>query len=254
MNAHERRDPKNPLRRVKDYRPDGTRRRVWSRPERKYRLTYRRRPFATAASTAVAVLAVPALAFGAARVESIFTDATFRDSGWTACQPITYTTDTRNLTPAQAAELRPQLAKAFQIWSNGTGYTFIDAGESPVVFDNASSSVKTVANIDRNIAIYFAPDSESTFLTKTVVGFASPSLVWTDSREITGGYAVYSTDYIIKANPRQQTALFAHEIGHALGLADSKDPSNTMYYLVNKTTKLSEGDTLGIRSIIKPCK
>ncbi|MDP1876980.1 MAG: hypothetical protein Q8M17_05435 [Actinomycetota bacterium] len=60
---HERRDTHHPLRRVNDYLPDGTTRtRRWSRPERTYRLTYRRHPMATLASTIAAMAALVMLA------------------------------------------------------------------------------------------------------------------------------------------------------------------------------------------------
>lgn len=62
--AHERRNPLNPLRRAKDYRPDGTRRRRWSGPERSYRLSYRRRPLLTLVSTIVAVLLPATIVYG----------------------------------------------------------------------------------------------------------------------------------------------------------------------------------------------
>ena len=72
MHPHERRDPHHPLRRTKDYRPDGTRNRRWSAPERSYRLTYRRRPITTLLSTILAILlpatiVVAAPQFGATR-------------------------------------------------------------------------------------------------------------------------------------------------------------------------------------------
>lgn len=254
MNTEQRRDPTHPLRREKDYRPDGTRRRRWFAPERKYRLSYRRRPFATAASTAAAIIATPLIAYGTTQVASIFENTPYKDSGWSSCEtPITWTTDTSNLPADMAETVRPRLAKAFSNWSKESGYTFLDAGESPVVYDNASSSIRPVADLNRNISIYFVNDSESDMLTKSVVGYASPSLVWTDSREITGGYAVFNIDYLKVAGEKKHVALFTHEIGHALGLADSKDSGNIMYYLVDKNSSLGDGDVSGLRAIIKPC-
>ena len=57
FSGYDRRDVNHPLRRPQDYGPDGQRRRRWSRPERKVRLTYRRRPVATVLSTIAVVLA-----------------------------------------------------------------------------------------------------------------------------------------------------------------------------------------------------
>lgn len=45
MEELDKRNPNHPLRRAKDY-VNGQRRRKWSKPERKYRLAYRRRPLA----------------------------------------------------------------------------------------------------------------------------------------------------------------------------------------------------------------
>jgi hypothetical protein len=66
---HERRSATHPLRRPGDYLPDGvTRRRRWSRPERYYRLTYRRRPFATVLATLAAVLVTAVIASAAGTI------------------------------------------------------------------------------------------------------------------------------------------------------------------------------------------
>ena len=56
MNAHERRSPSHPLRRVRDYRADGTRTRTLSGPERAVRLNYLRIPLVTLAATALAIV------------------------------------------------------------------------------------------------------------------------------------------------------------------------------------------------------
>lgn len=63
---HEKRDAHHPLRRAGDYLADGvTRSRRWSRPERAYRLTYRRHPMATLLSTIAAILATTLIASAA---------------------------------------------------------------------------------------------------------------------------------------------------------------------------------------------
>ncbi len=56
MDGLERRNPLHPLRRPTDYLPNGERRRTWSRPERTYRLTSRRRPVLTFVATLLAVI------------------------------------------------------------------------------------------------------------------------------------------------------------------------------------------------------
>lgn len=85
MNQHERRSPSHPLRRPDDYLPDGvTRRRRWSRPERAYRLRYRRRPFATVLATVSAILvtAVIASAAGTLGTASIPTERKVKAVTW----------------------------------------------------------------------------------------------------------------------------------------------------------------------------
>lgn len=70
MHAHERRDPNHPLRRVRDYRPDGTRTRRWSGPERSMRLSYRRRPLMTVAATLLAVVMPATIVVAASSIGS----------------------------------------------------------------------------------------------------------------------------------------------------------------------------------------
>ncbi len=258
--GYERRNPNHPLRRPGDYRPDGvTRRRRWFRYERHYRLTYRRRPLATVLSTIAAVLATSLVAWGTTRVGSIYTDSAFAGSGWATCStPITWTTDTSNLSPKQAAVVRPDLAEAFSAWSKASGLNFADGGELSMIYDDATTTVKPVKVVNRNIAVYFVPDSESSIITRTVVGYGTPSRVMASSKEIVGGYFVISTDYLVRTTSEDRQLLFMHEVGHALGLADSDDPGNLMFrYLdTNTSTKqqIASGDIAGIKSIEKVCQ
>lgn len=254
MNAHEKRNPNHPLRRAKDY-VNGERRRKWSKPERAYRLSSRRHPVATAASTAVAIVASGAIAYGTANVGSIFAGTEYDGAGWATCTaPITYTIDPINLPDVMRTEVKASIDAAFTAWANGSGYTFLNAGESPTVYDDAASSVSTVAEINRNIAITFLWDKDSTMLTKDVVGFASPSKVFADSKEIVGGYAAFNINYLIKSKPEDDMSLFTHEIGHALGLGHSEDKNNIMYAMLDSNPSLGSGDLTGLRSLIKPCK
>jgi len=255
--GYDRRDPNHPLRRPQDYRPDGNRRRRWSAPERKVRLTYRRHPVTTVLCTVGAVMATSVLAWGTTVVGSIYTDTTFSGSGWANCStPITWTTDTSNLSPAQAAVVRPDVAAAFAAWSKASGYTFADGGEIAVKYDDATSTVKPVLDINRNIAVYFVPDSKSTTLSKSVVGFGSPSRVFAETREIVNGYFVVSTDYLVRSDSQKRRMLFMHELGHALGLADSDDPDNIMFRYLDTDDSIGRvgaGDTAGIHAIEKTC-
>ncbi|MFA7324787.1 MAG: hypothetical protein WC005_10570, partial [Candidatus Nanopelagicales bacterium] len=59
----DRRDGSHPLRRARDYRTNRSRTRLWSRPERSYRLSYRRHPLVTFVSTLIAVILPGAVVF-----------------------------------------------------------------------------------------------------------------------------------------------------------------------------------------------
>ena len=252
----EKRDPNHPLRKARDYQADGvTRRRTWFKPERKYRLAYRRRPFATFITTVAAVIATSLAGVATTTVVgSIYSNTSFAGSGWATCaSPITWTTDTSYLTPAQAALVRPDLAAAFAAWSKASGLTFADKGEVPVKYDDATTTVTPVVDMTRNIAVFFVPDAKSSIITKSVVGFGTPSRVFADTKEIVNGYFVVSTDYLVRTDSQRRQQLFMHELGHALGLADSDDPGNIMFRYLDTTQTPGEGDVAGIKAIEKVC-
>ena len=251
----EKRDPHHPLRRPRDYKPDGTRRRTWYRPERKYRLAYRRRPFTIFITTVAAVIATSLAGVATTSVVgSIFANSAFAGSGWANCSsPITWSTDTSNLTPDQAALVRPDLAAAFEAWSKASGLIFADKGEVPVKYDDSTTKLQTGVDLNRNIAVYFIPDSESSIITRSVVGYGTPTRVFSDTKEIVSGYFVVSTDYLVRTNSERRRVLFMHELGHALGLADSDDPDNIMFRYLDTTVSLGAGDIAGIQAIEKAC-
>ena len=252
----EKRNPNHPLRKARDYRADGvTRRRTWFKPERKYRLAYRRRPLATFITTVAAVIATSLAGVATTTlVGSIYSNTAFAGSGWATCSsPITWTTDTSNLTPAQAALVRPDLAAAFAAWSKASGLTFQDKGEVAVKYNDATTTVVPVVDMKRNIAIYFVPDAKSSLITKTVVGYGTPSRVYADTKEIVNGYFVVSTDYLVHTNNASRQQLFMHELGHALGLADSDDPGNIMFRYLDTSQVPGAGDIAGIKAIEKAC-
>ena len=250
----DRRDPNHPLRRPGDYTPDGQRRRHWTRPERRIRLSYRRSPIATLVCTIAVLLGTSAVAYGTTRVGSIYSDDAFAGSGWATCStPISFTTDTSNLPKSVAARIRPDLAAAFDSWSQASGYSFVDDGEQPVAYNDATSSITTTVDMKRNIAVYFVPNARSTMITREVVGFGSPNRVFADTKEIVGGYIVLSSDDVQVVDSVHRRALFMHELGHALGLTDSDDPGNVMYRYLDNNATLASGDIAGIKAIEKVC-
>ncbi|MDO8731237.1 MAG: matrixin family metalloprotease [Actinomycetota bacterium] len=250
----DRRNPKHPLRRPKDYANNGRRRRLWTRSERKIRLSYRRSPIATVLCAITVLLLASAEAYGTNRVGSIYDDETFAGSGWASCStPISFTTDTSNLPDAVVAKIRPDLAAAFDAWSQASGYSFVDSGEQAVDYSDSNSSVTTASDIKRNIAVYFVPNARSNMITSTVVGFASPNKVFAGTKEIVGGYMVLSADYVKVVDSAHRLALFTHELGHALGLTDSDDPGNVMYRYLDTNATLASGDIAGIKAIEKVC-
>jgi len=86
-----------------------------------------------------------------------------------------------------------------------------------------------------------------------VVGFGSPSRVFADTREIVNGYIVVSTDYLVKTDSKKRQVLLMHEVGHALGLADSDDPENIMYRYLDTSSAIGAGDIDGLKAIQKVC-
>jgi hypothetical protein len=140
-------------------------------------------------------------------------------------------------------------------WGDASGLQFQYVGEVPVVYDDTNYVVTSdVHPSQRHLYIAFLQDADSTLLDARTVGFASPTKVWQDSKEITEGSVVLSIDYVKKINARKQSALYLHELGHALGLGHGTSEENVMYYLVDDNNLLSPGDVDGIRNLIKACK
>lgn len=240
------RDGTHPLYRSKDY-VNGQRRRRWSKPERKYRLSYRRRPIATVISTIAAVIASSTIAYAGSMVPSILQGTEFADSGWQTCDaPISWTIDF-------GTNFQSDLEWAFTQWGQKTGYKFIYAGQAQTSFDDTNSSLSTLAEMNRNIAVTFLSDKDSTMLTHEVAGFAGPSMVYGDSKTIVGAFIVFNLDYASSASQKQRRALFLHEIGHTLGLADSQDRNNVMYWMVDKNIHLSNEEATSVTQLAKEC-
>jgi len=108
------------------------------------------------------------------------------NSGWADCDtPITWSMDTARLTPADATIAQTQLTADLTKWGEASGLTFQYVGEVPVVYDDTNYVVtSSVHPSERHLYLAFLKDAESTLLDTRTVGFASPTKVWKDSKEI----------------------------------------------------------------------
>jgi hypothetical protein len=213
---------------------------------------------ATVVVSAAVLSIIGVVAYAESQVASIFVGQSpeLINSGWAACDvPITWSMDTSRLTPADAAIAQKQLTEDLAKWGAASGLTFQYVGEVPVTYDDTNYVVTSdVHPSERHLYIAFLNDAESTLLDTRTVGFASPTKVWKDSKEITEGSVVLSIDYVKKTARAKQSALYLHELGHALGLGHGTSEENVMYYLVDNNNTLSPGDVEGIRNLVKACK
>lgn len=151
--------------------------------------------------------------------------------------------------------VKTQIEADLKQWGDVSGLKFQYVGEVPVVYDDTQFIVTSDQHpSERHLYFAFLKDSESSLLDARTVGFASPTKVWQDSKEITEGSIVLSVDYMRKVSKSKANAVYLHEIGHAMGLAHGTSKQNVMYYLVDEDKHLSAGDIDGIRNIIKACK
>ena len=213
---------------------------------------------ATVVVSAAFLSIIGVVAYAESQVASIFVGSApdLINSGWADCDtPVTWSMDTGRVTAADAAIAKDQFTKDFEQWGKASGLDFQFVGEVPVVYDDTNYVVTSdVHPSARHIYVAFLQDAESTLLDKRTVGFASPTKVWKDSKEITEGSVVLSIDYVKKINRTKQSALYLHELGHALGLGHGTSDQNVMYYLVDDNNTLSPGDIEGIRNLVKACK
>ena len=213
---------------------------------------------ATVVVSAAFLSIIGVVAYAEGQVASIFVgqDPALIDSGWADCNtPITWSMDVSRLAPADAKIAEAQLTSDLAKWGEASGLTFQYVGEIPVTYDDTNYVVTSdVHPSARHLYLAFLKDAESTLLDTRTVGFASPTKVWKDSKEITEGSVVLSIDYVKKINKAKQSALYLHELGHALGLGHGTAKDNVMYYLVDNNNTLSPGDIQGIRNLIKACK
>jgi Matrixin len=212
---------------------------------------------ATVVVSAAFLSIIGVVAYAESQVASIFVGSApeLINSGWADCEtPVTWSVDTSRLSAADTQIATTQFTSDFAKWGAASGLDFQYVGEVPVVYDDTNYVVTSdVHPSERHIYVAFLQDAESTLLDTRTVGFASPTKVWQDSKEIVEGSVVLSIDYVKKINKARQSALYLHELGHALGLGHGTSDQNVMYYLVDDNNTLSPGDVEGIRNLIKAC-
>lgn len=219
-------------------------------------------PTSVAATQPMAASSAPRAASVQAKVAADFTSIfagqanELVGTGWTTCGgPVTWSTDTRGLTAAQAKRQIVNLNKTMAAWSKASGLSFQYVGEIPVSYDEAGYQARPVDGQSRSHHVYlgFVADRDSALITPTNPGFGGPGPVSTTDRQIQTGYAFFSTDYVTKVGAAKDVNLYLHEVGHVLGLGHAGSSANIMNAVVTSKTSLGAGDTNGVRSVTKAC-
>ncbi|MEI6363672.1 MAG: matrixin family metalloprotease [Actinomycetes bacterium] len=214
-------------------------------------------PKATVVTAAAFLSVIGVVAYGEASVPSIFTESNpaLAGSGWAKCdQPITWSLDTSRLTPADAKIAVDQMTTDFTKWGKASGLTFKYVGEVPTKYDDATLTLTSDTHpSNRHIYIAFLRNADSSMLDERTVGFATPTRVYPNNKEIVEGSVVMGIDYVKKVNRTHSMSLYLHELGHVLGLGHGSTKTDAMYYIVDTTNELSPQDIAGIRSLTKVC-
>lgn len=214
-------------------------------------------PKATVVTSAAILSVIGVVAYAETSVPSIFSDTNpaLSGSGWARCDtPITWSIDTSRLTPAEAKMAESQMNEDFAKWGQASGLSFKFVGEIPTTYNDTKYTLSSDQHpSDRHIYVSFLHDSDSTLLDDRTVGFATPTKVFANNKEIVEGSVVLSVDYIAKVNKLHRQSLYLHELGHALGLGHGGEKSDAMYYIVDTTNELSPADIAGIKALTKVC-
>jgi hypothetical protein len=73
-----------------------------------------------------------------------------------------------------------------------------------------------------------------------------------EERQIIEGSVVLGYEYVQRAARLQRSALYLHELGHALGLAHGASQQDAMYYIVGATDGLSPMTSPGFEPWSRP--
>lgn len=211
---------------------------------------------ATVLVSAVVLALVAGVSYAATPVPSFFEgNPQLVGAGWADCDtPITWSVDTSRLTAAESAIAVRQLRADFAKWGAVSGLDFRYVGIVPMTYDDATYQVRSGTHpSDRHISVLFLHNDESSLLDERTVGLAMPSQLIVGQRQIVEGSVVLSYEYVRRAARLQRSALYLHEMGHALGLAHGASRIDVMYYIVSTTNELSPDDIAGIRAIVQAC-
>jgi hypothetical protein len=190
---------------------------------------------------------------------SFFGDGELRGAGWATCAPITWSADTRGLTSAQARREIARLRDAWRLWADAAGVKAIFTGRQALAYDPASYGLVPSdgsSPVEHHVYIAFKARKQVPILTGGAVGLAKPTLVLVEERRIVGGIAIFMRRYAIeqaRSNPSALAHVYAHELGHVLGLGHAVSRANVMYPEVQSVANLGDGDASGIARITQEC-
>lgn len=209
-----------------------------------------------------------ALALGVAPIQaaqaspdysSFFGEGELRGAGWATCAPITWSADTRGLTSAQARREIARLRDAWRLWADAAGVKAVFTGRENLAYDPASYGLVPAdgsAPVQHHVYIAFKTRKQVPILSGGAVGLGKPTLVFADQRRIDGGMAIMMRGYAIEQARMDPSALmhvYAHELGHVLGLGHARSRDNVMYPEVRSAERLGDGDAAGIANLTQEC-
>jgi Matrixin len=186
----------------------------------------------------------------------LYPDGPYAGAGWAACAtPISVSVDTRNLKAGQREKARRALSIALARWNRSKIFRFQYGGEIPVRFDPSTGSSTPEDGVARDRWLYLtlvkAPPSASA--DTQIVGLAGPLRIDPETKVILEASAAFRAQYVNTQSRARIALLFAHELGHDIGLGHSAAKTDIMYPVLNDQTRLGAGDIAGAKAILKPC-